>query len=31
MDQFQKLYHPIMEENFKDCFEINEAGKFIID
>ena len=29
--EFQDLYLPLIKENFSDCFEITEDGKFIID
>jgi hypothetical protein len=29
--KFQRLYQPLMQSTFKDCFQIDSAGKFIID
>ena len=31
LDDFKKIYRPIIEENFSDCFEIDSQGKFNID
>jgi hypothetical protein len=31
MEDFRKVYRPIIQENFADCFEIDEFGKFHIE